>query len=45
MYRYNLFIDFLLDQQICALLVHNLERLNEAQSEEADGVHNSLGKI
>ncbi len=36
-------IDALLDQQVCALLVHNLERLNEAQSEEADGVHNSLG--
>lgn len=38
-------IDALLDQQICALLVHNLERLNEAQSEEADGVHNSLAII
>ena len=36
-------IDTLLDQQVCSLLVHNLERLNEAQSEEADGVHNSLG--
>lgn len=39
----SILIDALLDQQICALLVHNLERLNEAQSEEADGVHNSLG--
>lgn len=38
-------IDSLLDQQICALLVHNLERLNETQPEEADGVHNSLGKL
>lgn len=38
-------IDTLLDQQVCALLVHNLERLNEAQSEEADGVHNSLGNL
>lgn len=37
-------IDALLDQQICALLVHNLERLNEAQTEESDGVHNTLGK-
>ena len=36
-------IDALLDQQIFALLVHNMERLNESQSEEADGVHNSLG--
>jgi beta-catenin-like protein 1 len=36
-------IDALLDQQICALLVHNLERLNEAQTEESDGVHNTLG--
>lgn len=36
-------IDALLDQQVCALLVHNLERLNESQPEEADGVHNSLG--
>nr|CAG4646150.1 EOG090X03ST [Macrothrix elegans] len=38
-------IDALLDQQICALLVHNLERLNEALTEEADGVHNSLAII
>nr|CAG4650861.1 EOG090X03ST [Simocephalus serrulatus] len=38
-------IDTLLDQQVCALLVHNLERLNEAQSEEADGVHNSLAIV
>nr|CAG4636896.1 EOG090X03ST [Ceriodaphnia reticulata] len=38
-------IDALLDQQVCALLVHNLERLNEAQSEEADGVHNSLAIV
>lgn len=36
-------IDALLDQQVCALLVHNLDRLNEAQTEESDGVHNTLG--
>ena len=37
-------IDALLEQQICALLVHNLDRLDESQREEADGVHNSLGE-
>jgi len=36
-------IDSLLEQQICSLLVHNLERLDENQREESDGVHNSLG--
>lgn len=36
-------IDALLDQQVCALLVHNLDRLNEAQAEESEGVHNTLG--
>nr|CAG4643111.1 EOG090X03ST [Ilyocryptus agilis] len=38
-------IDALLEQQICSLLVHNLERLNEAQGDEADGVHNSLAIV
>uniref|UniRef100_A0A8D8Y183 Beta-catenin-like protein 1 n=2 Tax=Cacopsylla melanoneura TaxID=428564 RepID=A0A8D8Y183_9HEMI len=33
----------LLDQQVCALLVQNLERLDETVKEEADGVHNTLG--
>ncbi|KAL1450254.1 hypothetical protein WDU94_002692, partial [Cyamophila willieti] len=33
----------LLDQQVCALLVQNLERLDENVKEESDGVHNSLG--
>lgn len=37
-------IDALLDQQVCSLLVHNMDRLNEAQTEEADGIHNSLGR-
>lgn len=36
-------IDSLLEQQICSLLVHNMERLDENQREEADGIHNSLG--
>lgn len=27
-----------------ALLVQNMERLDEAVKEEADGVHNTLGK-
>ncbi|XP_063223527.1 beta-catenin-like protein 1 isoform X1 [Bacillus rossius redtenbacheri] len=35
-------IDALLDQQICALLVQNLERLDESAREEAEGVHNTL---
>ncbi|XP_049950936.1 beta-catenin-like protein 1 isoform X1 [Schistocerca serialis cubense] len=35
-------IDALLNQQICALLVQNLERLDESVKEEADGVHNTL---
>ncbi|KAI5693771.1 hypothetical protein M8J75_005537 [Diaphorina citri] len=33
----------LLDQQVCALLVQNLERLDETVKEESDGVHNTLG--
>ncbi|XP_014478989.1 PREDICTED: beta-catenin-like protein 1 [Dinoponera quadriceps] len=35
-------IDALLEQQVCALLVQNLERLDEAVKEESDGVHNTL---
>lgn len=30
--------------QVVALLVQNLERLDESVKEEADGVHNTLGK-
>lgn len=37
-------IDALLSQQICALLVQNLERLDETVKEEAEGVHNTLGR-
>ncbi|KAM0734029.1 Beta-catenin-like protein 1 [Formica fusca] len=35
-------IDALLEQQVCALLVQNLERLDEAVKEESDGVFNTL---
>lgn len=38
-------IDALLEQQISALLVQNLDRLDETVKEEADGVHNTLGTI
>lgn len=41
----DILIDSLRKQQICALLVQNLERLNESVKEEADGVHNSLSII
>jgi len=36
-------IDALLEQQVCALLVQNLERLDETVKEESDGVYNTLG--
>ncbi|XP_025155314.1 beta-catenin-like protein 1 isoform X1 [Harpegnathos saltator] len=35
-------IDALLEQQVCALLVQNLERLDEMVKEESDGVYNTL---
>ncbi|XP_039296273.1 beta-catenin-like protein 1 [Nilaparvata lugens] len=35
-------VDALLSQQACALLVSNLERLDEGVREEAAGVHNTL---
>ncbi|GLG92811.1 Beta-catenin-like protein 1 [Gryllus bimaculatus] len=35
-------MDALLAQQVCALLVQNLERMDESVKEEADGVHNTL---
>nr|CAG4645437.1 EOG090X03ST [Lynceus sp. MCZ IZ 141354] len=38
-------IDALLEQQITALLIQNMERLDESVSEEADGVHYSLAII
>ena len=33
-----------LEGQVVALLVQNMERLDENVKEEADGVHNTLGK-
>nr|CAG4650050.1 EOG090X03ST [Sida crystallina] len=41
----SVLIDSLLEEQVCALIVHNLDRLDETQREEADGVHNSLAII
>ncbi|XP_053309605.1 beta-catenin-like protein 1 [Spea bombifrons] len=38
-------IDALVEGQIVALLVQNLERLDESVKEEADGVHNTLAII
>jgi len=36
------FIDNLLDQQAISLLTQNLDRLDEANKDEFDGVHNTL---
>merc|ERR1719445_866097 len=42
----NALIQALAAQQICALLVQNLERLNDTVSrEEADGIHNTLAIV
>uniref|UniRef100_A0A8D2QC09 Catenin beta like 1 n=1 Tax=Zonotrichia albicollis TaxID=44394 RepID=A0A8D2QC09_ZONAL len=38
-------IDALVEGQVVALLVQNLERLDESVKEEADGVHNTLGIV
>ncbi|EDW81269.1 uncharacterized protein Dwil_GK11115 [Drosophila willistoni] len=38
-------IEALRNEQICALLVQNLERLNESIKEESDGVHNTLAIV
>ncbi|XP_014881697.1 beta-catenin-like protein 1 [Poecilia latipinna] len=37
-------IDALLEGQVVALLVQNMERLDEQVKEEADGIYNTLGK-
>uniref|UniRef100_A0A672P108 Beta-catenin-like protein 1 n=1 Tax=Sinocyclocheilus grahami TaxID=75366 RepID=A0A672P108_SINGR len=37
-------IDALLEGQVVALMVQNMERLDETVKEEADGVYNTLGK-
>ncbi|XP_044311046.1 beta-catenin-like protein 1 [Varanus komodoensis] len=41
----EILIDALVDGQVVALLVQNLERLDESVKEEADGVHNTLAII
>ena len=41
---FSCFPDTQVDGQVVALLVQNLERLDESVKEEADGVHNTLGK-
>ncbi|XP_047500332.1 beta-catenin-like protein 1 [Penaeus chinensis] len=38
-------IDALLEGQVVTTLVHNLQRMDESNKSEADGVHNSLGII
>lgn len=35
----------LLEGQVITILVHNLQRLDEIQKPEADGVHNTLGRL
>lgn len=39
----NTLIDALFEKNICALLVQNLERLDESVKEESEGVHKTLG--
>lgn len=39
----NILIKALFDHNICALLVQNLERLDETVKEEREGVHKTLG--
>jgi len=38
-------IQNLLDNQVCSLLVSNMDRLDENEKEEAEGVHNTLAII
>ncbi|XP_063971774.1 beta-catenin-like protein 1 [Lytechinus pictus] len=38
-------IDALLEEQVCATLVQNLDRLDDSVKEEAEGIHNTLGII
>lgn len=40
---FALFDCFKLEGQVVALMVQNMERLDETVKEEADGVHNTLG--
>jgi beta-catenin-like protein 1 len=39
----EILVEALLSKQICALLVQNLERMDESVKEEANGVHTTLG--
>lgn len=39
----NCLIEALFKSEICALLVQNLDRLDESVKEESDGVHKTLG--
>merc|ERR1719225_1061840 len=41
----NSLIQSLLENQVCSLLVNNLERLDESVKEESDGVHNTLSIV
>ena len=41
----NSLIQSLLENQVCSLLVSNLERLDETVKEESDGVHNTLSIV
>lgn len=36
-------LDVLLEGQVTALMIQNMDRLDESVKEEADGVYNSLG--
>ncbi|KAL1140811.1 hypothetical protein AAG570_000739 [Ranatra chinensis] len=38
-------VESLLNHQVCSLLLHNLQRLDENVKEESDGVHNTLAII
>lgn len=41
----EILVDALMEEQAGALIVQNLERLDESVKEEANGVHNSLGVV
>lgn len=41
----DVLIETLRQQQLCALLVQNLDRLDESVKEESDGVHNTFCKL
>ena len=43
MCKFTLFVQ--MDGQLVALLIQNLERLDESVKEESDGVHYTLGNL